>query len=136
MASKDAPPSAAVAGACARCGQDVSESDLADGGAAERDGFLLCAECLALQPRETAGGPPEGETNLLRSILVEMRQLNRARHASPVTCLRLLAYVVQAGALFCGMVLGLVGEDKALYFQIAIFLQLLVIALVLFERKP
>lgn len=34
------------------------------------------------------------------------------------------------------MVLGLVGEDKALYFQIAIFLQLVVIALVLFERKP
>jgi len=136
MASEDAPPSAAVAGACARCGQDVPESDVADGTAGERDGLLLCAECLALQPRETAGGPPEGETNLLRSILVEMRQLNRARHASPVTCLRLLAYVVQAGALFCGMVLGLVGEDKALYFQIAIFLQLLVIALVLFERKP
>ncbi|HUU91417.1 MAG TPA: HAD family hydrolase [Phycisphaerae bacterium] len=136
MPSEDAPPPATAAGVCARCGQDVRESDLADGGAGERDGLLLCAECLALQPRETARGPPGSETNLLRSILVEMRQLNRAQRASAVTWLRLLAYVVQAGALFCGMVLGLVGDDKALYFQIAMFLQLVVIALLLFERKP
>jgi len=136
MASADAPPSAAVAGACARCGQDVSESDLADGTAGERNGLLLCAECLALQPRETAGAVPGDETALLRSILVELQRLSRAQRELGVTWLRLLAYVVQAGALFCGMVLGLVGEDKALYFQIAIFLQLVVIALVLFERKP
>ncbi len=128
--------SATMAGQCARCGQDVSESDLADGKAGERDGFLLCAECLSRHPRESAGEFPSGEEDLLRSMLVELRRLNRARHLSGLTWLRLLAYVVQAGALFCGLVLGLVSEEKTLYIQLAVFLQLVVVALVLFERRP
>lgn len=134
--SPDVPPSPAAPDRCERCGRDLSEADLADGRAAERDGFLLCAECLSLQPRESADTPPGDETDLLRSILVELRRLNRAQRTPGVTWLRLLAYVVQAVALFCGLVLGLVGDDKTLYFQIAVFLQLVVIALVLFERKP
>ena len=136
MVSAGAPPPAAVAEHCARCGQDVSESDLADGRAGRRDGFLFCAECLSLQPRESADTLAGGETDMLRAILAELRRLNRAQRTSGLTWLRLLAYVVQAGALFCGLVLGLVGDDKALYFQIAVFLQLVVVALVLFERKP
>ena len=127
---------AAMAGQCARCGQDVSASDLADEKAGERDGFLLCSECLARHPRESAGAFPNGEEDLLRSMLVELRRMNRARQRSGLTWLCLLAYVVQAGALFCGLVLGLVSEDRALYIQLAVFLQLVVVALVLFERRP
>ncbi len=136
MVPKGDSRSATMAGQCARCGQDVSESDLADGKAGERDGFLLCAECLARHPRESAGEFPSGEKDLLRSMLVELRRLNRARHLSGLTWLRLLAYVIQAGALFCGLVLGLVSEEKALYIQLAVFLQLVVVALLLFERRP
>jgi len=135
-ASAEMSPSAAIVGVCARCGQDVTESDLAQEKAGERDGHMLCADCLSLQPGEAAGAVPGSQTDLLRSILVELQRLNRAQRVSGVSWLRLLAYVAQAGALFCGLVFGLVGEDKALYFQIAVFLQLVVVALLLFERQP
>jgi len=125
-------PAAAV---CARCGQEVATSDLARGAAETRDGFLLCPECLARQPRDGSDRLPDDTAGLLRSILLELRRLNRTQRTSSLTFLRLAAYIVQAGALFCGLVLGLAGEDRAMFIQIGIFLQLVVLALLLLERN-
>lgn len=122
-------------GPCARCGREISESDLASGAAGEHDGFLFCGECLARQPRGGEEALPENTADLLRSMLIELRRLSRTRPGSSFTFLRLMAYLVQAGALFCGLVLGLVGDDKATYLQIAILLQLVVVSLLLLERN-
>ena len=134
--SSEPVPAATAAGCCARCGRDLLESDVAEGAAAWRGEFLLCAECLAHQVRERDDALGGGAVELLRSILVELRRLNRAQQGPSLTWLRMAAYLVEAGAVFCGLALVLVGPDKVLYIQIAIFLQLLVIALVLFERRP
>jgi D-glycero-D-manno-heptose 1,7-bisphosphate phosphatase len=129
-----APP--AARGRCARCGRDVFESDLASGTAGKRDGFLFCGECLARRPQGADDAIPGNTTDLLRAMLVELRRLTRSRRGGSFTFLRLLAYLVQAGALFCGLVLGLVSDEKAVYLQIAIFLQLVVVSLLLLERNP
>jgi D-glycero-D-manno-heptose 1,7-bisphosphate phosphatase len=124
-----------VRGTCARCGQDVPASDVASGAAGNRDGFLLCRECLARLPHEGGEGSADDAAALLRSILMEVRRLGRRRAGGSLGFLRLLAYLVQAGALFCGLVLGLVSEEKLMYLQIAILLQLLVVTLLLLERN-
>ena len=124
-----------VRGTCARCGQDVSESDIAAGVAGKREGFLLCRECLARLPHDGAEESSAGAEALLRAILMEVRRLGRRRAGGSLSFLRLLAYLVQAGALFCGLVLGLVSEERAMYLQIAILLQLLVVTLLLLERN-
>jgi len=134
-APKAAKPPAPAAAVCARCGQEVATSDLARGAAETRDGFLLCPECLARQPRDGSDRLPDDTAGLLRSILLELRRLNRTQRTSSLTFLRLAAYIVQAGALFCGLVLGLAGEDRAMFIQIGIFLQLVVLALLLLERN-
>jgi D-glycero-D-manno-heptose 1,7-bisphosphate phosphatase len=135
IAPQKVPAADAVRGPCARCGRDVSESDLVSGAAGEHDGFLFCGECLARQPRGGEETVPENTADLLRSMLVELRRLSRTRPGSSFTFLRLLAYLVQAGALFCGLVLGLVSDDRATYLQIAILLQLLVVSILLLERN-
>ena len=135
IAPRKIPAPDAVRGPCARCGRDVSESDLVSGAAGEHDGFLFCGECLARQPRGGEETLPESTADLLRSMLVELRRLSRTRPGSSFTFLRLMAYLVQAGALFCGLVLGLVSDDKATYLQIAILLQLVVVSLLLLERN-
>ena len=135
MESPETVPAATVAGCCARCGQDLLESDVAEGAAAWHGEFLLCAECLAHQVRDGDGAFSGGAVELLRSVLVELRRLNRAQQGPSLSWLRMAAYLVEAGAIFCGLPLVLVGPEKVLYIQIAIFLQLLVIALVLFERR-
>jgi D-glycero-D-manno-heptose 1,7-bisphosphate phosphatase len=135
IAPRKIPAPDAVRGPCARCGRDVSESDLVSGAAGEHDGFLFCGECLARQPRGGEETLPESTADLLRSMLVELRRLSRTRPGSSFTFLRLMAYLVQAGALFCGLVLGLVSDDKATYLQIAILLQLVVVSLFLLERN-
>ena len=127
------PPSAI----CARCGQDLSRLKFAAGagGAVKtRDGLLLCAECADTQPREPADRLPENTTDLLRSILLELRRLERRQHSASLTYWRLLAYVAQAGAL-CGLVLGLVSDERAVFLQIALLLQLVVLTLLAFERN-
>ena len=135
IAPGEIPAPDAVRGVCARCGRDVSESDLVSGAAGEHDGFLFCGECLARQPRGGEEALPQSTDDLLRSMLVELRRLSRTRPGSSFTFLRLMAYLVQAGALFCGLVLGLVSDDKATYLQIAILLQLMVVSLLLLERN-
>jgi D-glycero-D-manno-heptose 1,7-bisphosphate phosphatase len=135
IAPRGIPAPDAVRGVCARCGRDVSESDVASGAAGEHDGFLFCGECLARQPRGGEEVLPENAADLLRSMLIELRRLSRTRPGSSFTFLRLMAYLVQAGALFCGLVLGLVSDDKATYLQIAILLQLMVVSLLLLERN-
>ncbi len=133
-ATKPAKPSGPPAAICARCGQEVATSDLARGAAETRDGFLLCPECLARQPREGSDRLPDDTAGLLRSILMELRRLNRTQRTSSLTFLRLAAYIVQAAALVCGFGLGLVGDDRAMFMQIGILLQLIVISLLLLER--
>jgi len=135
LAPQKIPAPDAVRGPCARCGRDVPESDFVSGAAGEHDGFLFCGECLARQPRGGHETVPENTADLLRSMLVELRRLSRTRPGSSFTLLRLMAYLVQAGALFCGLVLGLVSDDKATYLQIAILLQLVVVSLLLLERN-
>jgi len=129
-------PPVEAAGHCARCGRDIFPSDIAAGAAGERNGFLLCAECLSQQPREAAeAGPDAGADRLLRSILAELQRLRRSQRPSSFSAVRILAYIVQAGALFFGFGLAIFGEDRALYLQVALLLQLLVLALLLFERR-
>ena len=120
---------------CARCGQDLSRLKSAAAGAVKtRDGLLLCAECADTQPREPADRLPENTTDLLRSILLELRRLERRQHSASLTYWRLLAYVAQAGAL-CSLVLGLVSDERAVFLQIALLLQLVVLTLLAFERN-
>jgi len=128
-------PAAQAGGQCARCGRDISPSEIADGSAGRRDGFLLCADCLAQQPRVPGAGPDAGADDLLRLILGELQRLRRAQRPASLSYFRLLAYIVQAVALFFGFGLAVLGDDRALYLQIALLLQLLVLALLLFERR-
>jgi D-glycero-D-manno-heptose 1,7-bisphosphate phosphatase len=89
----------------------------------------LPAAAPAPVPADGAAAP------LLRELVAEVRRLGRARHGGGLSFLRLMAYIVQAGALFCALVPGLLSDDRTLYIQAAIFLQLLVITVLLFERN-
>ena len=120
---------------CARCAQPVPESDLASGAAARRDGLLLCRECLPRHPSAGEERLPDNTPDLLRQMLLELRRVGRGQRPPGFSSLRLLAYLAQAGAVFCGLILVLLGADKAFYLQIAILLQLLVITLLLLERN-
>ena len=128
-------PRAPAAPTCGRCGRDIDPAHVADGSAAKRHGFLLCPECLAEQPGDASTSGEAGTEALLRSILTELERMRRAQRPSSLSSLRLLAYIAQAAALFFGFGLGLLGEDRALYVQVALLLQLLVLALLLFERR-
>ena len=120
---------------CARCGGEVAPDDIARGAAAVRDGFLLCPECLAQQPREPGAGPDASVEDLLRLVLAELQRMRRAQRPSSLSLFRLLAYIVQAAALFFGFGMALLGDETDLYLRIALLLQLLVLALLLFERR-
>jgi len=130
--TRDPEPAAAQ---CARCGAAIPSADLADGTAAVRNGFLLCHECLVQQPREAAGGTDAPPDDVLQSILLELQRLRRSQRPSSLSALRILAYIVQAAALFFGFGLAMLGDDRTLYLEVALLLQLLVLALLLFERR-
>ena len=126
-----APPASA---SCARCGRDLSRAEPSTGAVKTRGGLVLCPECAATQPRESADRLPESTTDLLRSILLELRRIERRRQTSSLTYWRLLAYVAQAAAIG-GLVLGLVSDERAIFLQIALLLQLVVLTLLAFERN-
>jgi D-glycero-D-manno-heptose 1,7-bisphosphate phosphatase len=128
-------PASSADGQCARCGRDIESDEIAAGAAGRRDGFLLCPECLAQQPREPGAGPDASTEDLLRLVLAELQRLRRAQRPSSLSSFRLLAYVVQAAALFFGFGMAVLGDERDLYLQIALLLQLLVLALLLFERR-
>jgi D-glycero-D-manno-heptose 1,7-bisphosphate phosphatase len=130
-----APPEAAPAPTCARCGQVVAVADLVSGAAGRRGGFLLCAACLPHHPPDTADAIPNSATGLLRESLLELRRIGRRERTSGLSLLRLLAYLAQAAALFSGLVMALVSTDRVIYLQAAVFLQLLVLTLLLLERR-
>lgn len=134
-AAADVRPADLTAETCARCGAAVPEQDIRSGAAGRRHGFLLCQECLGLQPREDSVARPPVTDELLREVLQELRRISRPQNKGSLTLLRLLAYVLTAGAVFCGMVLGLVGKDKMLYLQVAALLQLAAITLLVLERR-
>ena len=125
----------APAPTCARCGQTIAVADLVSGAAGRRGGFLLCAACLPHHPPDTADAIPNSATGLLRESLLELRRIGRRERTSGLSLLRLLAYLAQAAALFSGLVMALVGTDRAIYLQVAIFLQLLVLTLLLLEKR-
>jgi hypothetical protein len=122
------------AATCARCGQGIPVAEIVSGAAERRDGNFLCAECLAHHTPQDDDRLPSDTAGLLRAILTELQRQHR-RRADSLSFFRLLAYLVQAATLFCGF-LGLVstGPERAAYLQAAIFLQLLVLTLLLFER--
>jgi D-glycero-D-manno-heptose 1,7-bisphosphate phosphatase len=130
-----APATAApVTAPCARCGVPVTAAQVFAGEADRRGGALLCPSCLALAP----GGDdrlPANATEALKELLAEVRRLGRTRHTGALTLMRLTAYVLEAGALFCALAMSILGNDRTFYIQAAIFLQLLVLALLLFERN-
>lgn len=130
-----APTDAAV---CARCGQKISPAALASGAAGPRAGRLLCAECLAHQPPEVdeAAAARTGDTGtLLYAMLKELRHMSRVRRPESLPLVRLFAYVIQAVTIFIA-VWGFLNQDRPMFFQAALFLQLVVVTLLLVERKP
>jgi len=134
-AAESPPPETAPVVTCARCGQTVSVADLVSGAAGRRGGFLLCAACLPHHPPDTTDSIPDSATGLLRESLLELRRIGRRERTSGLSLLRLLAYLAQAAALFSGLVMALASTDRAIYLQAAIFLQLLVLTLLLLERR-
>ena len=123
---------------CARCGQAIRDADLITGRADRRDGLLLCPDCLGRIPRVAEEPLPADSAGLLRAILLELRRTGRGQRPASLGFLRLLAYLAQAGAVATGLVLVLVSEapaDRSMFLQIAIFLQLIVVTLLLLERN-
>jgi len=132
------PAAPADAAVCARCGQKIPPTALASGAAGPRTGRLLCAECLAHQPPEVdeAAAARTGETGtLLYAMLKELRRMGRIQRPESLPLVRLFAYVIQAVAIFVA-VWGLLNQDRPGFIQAAVFLQLVVVTLLLLERKP
>ena len=132
------PAAPADAAVCARCGQKIPSTALASGAAGPRAGRLLCAECLAHQPPDVdeVAAARTGETGtLLYAMLKELRRMSRIRRPESLPLVRLFAYVIQAVAIFIG-VWGILYQDRPGFIQAAVFLQLVVITLLLVERKP
>jgi D-glycero-D-manno-heptose 1,7-bisphosphate phosphatase len=120
-------------GTCARCSGPVTAEQVLAGEAARRDGMLLCPACIGHLP--TGGDRTvESATGLLQELLAEVRRIGRARHGGAMTFLRMVAYVLQVGVLFCALGMGIFSGDRVFYIQVAILLQLMVVALLLFER--
>jgi len=132
------PAAPADAAVCARCGQKIPSTALASGAAGPRAGRLLCAECLAHQPPDVdeVAAARTGETGtLLYAMLKELRRMSRIRRPESLPLVRLFAYVIQAVAIFIG-VWGILYQDRPGFIQAAVFLQLVVVTLLLVERKP
>jgi len=88
-------------------------------------------------PRPARGrdaAAPEPTAALLREMLAELRRLERARHPPSLSLLRLLAYIVQAGAVAC-VVFALVGPDRTTFLLVAILLLLAGLTLLVLERR-
>jgi len=69
-------------------------------------------------------------------MLKELRRLGRS-HDRPdsLSRLRLFAYILQALAVFVAL-WSILYQEKEMFILAAVFLQLLVLTLLLFERKP
>lgn len=120
---------------CARCGLHIAADDLSAGRAAQREGLLLCGDCLARQPREPSDALPADARDLVRMVVSELRRAQGTRESAGLTAWRLLAYVVMVLAVFA-VVVGLVvsPDDRALFLQVAVLLQLAAVTLLLLER--
>jgi len=132
------PAAPADAAVCARCGQKIPSTSLASGAAGPRAGRLLCAECLAHQPPdvdEVAAARTSETGTLLYAMLKELRRMGRIQRPESLPLVRLFAYVIQAVAIFIG-VWGVLYQDRPGFIQAAVFLQLVVVTLLLVERKP
>ncbi len=132
------PAAPADAAVCARCGQKIPSTALASGAAGPRAGRLLCAECLAHQPPDTdeVAAAGTGETGtLLYAMLKELRRMGRIQRPESLPLVRLFAYVIQAVAIFLA-VWGFLNQDRPAFIQAALFLQLVVVTLLVLERKP
>ena len=128
----------ADAAVCARCGQKIPPTALASGAAGPRAGRLLCAECLAHQPPDVdeVAAAGTGETGtLLYAMLKELRRMGRIQRPESLPLVRLFAYVIQAVAIFLA-VWGFLNQDRPAFIQAALFLQLVVVTLLVLERKP
>ncbi|MCX5649738.1 MAG: HAD family hydrolase [Planctomycetota bacterium] len=131
------PAAPADAAVCARCGQKIPSTALASGAAGPRAGRLLCAECLAHQPPDVdeVAAARTGETGtLLYAMLKELRRMGRIQSPESLPLVRLFAYVIQAVAIFAA-VWGLLNQDRPGFIQAAVFLQLVVVTLLVLERK-
>lgn len=74
-------------------------------------------------------------TTLLREVLSELRRLDRSRHPSSLSLLRLLAYLLQVGAGAC-LVLGLVSAERMTFLLITCICLLVSLTLLVIERRP
>jgi hypothetical protein len=85
---------------------------------------------------DEAAAARTGETGtLLYAMLKELRHMARIQRPESLPLVRLFAYVIQAVAIFIG-VWGLLNQDRPVFIQAAVFLQLVVVTLLLVERKP
>jgi len=133
---RSAEPTDAVV--CARCGRKIPPTALASGAAGPRAGRLLCAECLAHQPPDVdeVAAARTGDTGtLLYAMLKELRRMGRIQRPESLPLVRLFAYVIQAVAIFLAA-WGFLNQDRPMFIQAAVFLQLVVVTLLLIERKP
>jgi hypothetical protein len=90
--------------------------------------------CAAEQVREAAE-PADSPAALLRAILLELRRARTPHDAGGLTLRRLMAYLLQVAAVVTAL-LATVMDDKALLLLAAVFLELLVLAVLAWERKP
>jgi len=120
---------------CARCGVKLSDAEFIAAGATRRDGLLLCEECVVHLPSDETDRLPDTTADLLRSILMELRRIARSRRPHSLSFLRMMAYLILAGAIFCALVLGFVSADKTHFVLVGIFLQLVALTLLVVERN-
>jgi hypothetical protein len=83
----------------------------------------------------TPAPPADLPATLLREVLSELRRLDRARHPPSLSLLRLMAYILQAGAAAC-FVFGLVSAERTTFLLITCVLLLVALTLIVFERRP
>ena len=74
-------------------------------------------------------------TTLLREVLGELRRLERTRYPPSLSLLRLLAYILQAGAAAC-FVFGLVSAERMMFLLITCICLLVALTLLVIERRP
>lgn len=88
----------------------------------------------AMEESPAAAPQADVPVTLLREVLGELRRFERTRHPPSLSLLRLLAYIMQAGAAAC-LVFGLVSAERMTFLLLTCILLLAALTMLLFERR-